>query len=64
MYATVSYISLDLLYIHNGDEPSENYNSLFMVTKKAIEFALNLMNLVSSNNNNQQFIRKSSFSRK
>ena len=25
MYATVSYISLDLLYIHNGDEPSENY---------------------------------------
>ena len=24
MYATVSYISLDLLYIHNGDEPSEN----------------------------------------
>ena len=23
-YATVSYISLDLLYIHNGDEPSEN----------------------------------------
>ena len=26
MYATVSYISLDLLYIHKGDEPSENCN--------------------------------------
>jgi len=24
VYATVCYISLDLLYIHNGDEPSEN----------------------------------------
>jgi len=26
VYVTVSYISLDLLYIHNGDEPSENCN--------------------------------------
>jgi hypothetical protein len=29
-----------------------------VVTKKAIEFLLYLMNLISSNNNNQQFIRK------
>ena len=30
-----------------------------MVIKKAIEFALDLMNLISSNSNNQQFIRNS-----
>jgi hypothetical protein len=29
-----------------------------VVIKKAIEFALNLKNLISPNNNNQQFIRK------
>jgi len=29
-----------------------------MVTKKTLEFALHLMNLLSSNNNSPQFIKK------
>ena len=35
MYATLSYISLDLLYIHNGDEPSENSVRLFILFPRA-----------------------------